>query len=135
MKSAKILIATAWIAGLSALAFAQGTAPAKVAPADAKDHVGETVVVCGKVVENQISKYGITGRGKPVLFYVDQPQASPVFYFVAFGAQPDGPAEVIAAYQGKQVCVTGKINTTPSGPYIMAADRSQVKVDAAPAGK
>jgi hypothetical protein len=52
-----------------------------------------------------------------------------VFYFVAFGAQPGGPQEVVGAYQGKRVCVTGKINETPAGsPFIMAADRAMVQV-------
>jgi hypothetical protein len=135
MTMTRVNILSAAIILLSASAFSQTTppvvAPAHVSPAEAKNHIGENGIVCGKVVENQVSKYGITGRGKPVLFFVDQPQASAVFYFVAFGAQPDGPDEVTAAYQGKSVCVSGKINSTPTGPYIMAADRSQVKVGSA----
>jgi hypothetical protein len=114
---------------LSALAIGQ-SAPPRVTPADAKKHVGETVTVCGKVVDNQVSKYGIGGHGKPVTFDLDEPQPNPVFYFVTFGSQPDGPSEAVAAYQGKHVCVTGKIATAASGPYVMAADRNQIKVDA-----
>src|SRR5271156_137564 len=100
---------------LSALAFAQTAPAARLAPADAKAHVGETATVCGKVVDTKIFKYGIGGRGKPVNFDLDQPEPNPVFYFVAFGKQPDGPDEAVAAYKGKQVCVTGKISTGPSG--------------------
>ena len=120
---------------LSALAFTQTAPPAHIAPTDAKSHVGETATVCGKVVDTKTSKYGIGGHGKPVTFDLDQPEPNPVFYFVAFGTQPDGPAEVIAAYQGKHVCVTGKIATNDSGPYIMAADRNQIKTDAAKTDK
>ncbi len=116
---------------MTGLAFAQSTPPPKVTPADAKNHIGEVTTVCGKVVDNKTSKYGIGGHGKPVTFDLDQPDPNPVFYFVTFGAQSDGPAEAIAAYQGKHVCVTGKIATASSGPYIMAADRTQIKVDAA----
>jgi len=112
------------------LAFAQNVHPPRVTPADAKNHVGEVATVCGKVVDSQVSKYGIGGHGKPVTFDLDQPEPNPVFYFVTFGTQPDGPAEALAAYQGKHVCVTGKITTTETGPYIMAADRSQIKPDA-----
>jgi|SRR5208282_2054051 hypothetical protein len=129
-KLMKILIFAGLLMMLSALTFAQSAPPARVAPVDAKKHVGETATVCGKVVDTKAFKYGIGGRGKPVNFDLDQPEPTPVFYFVAFGKQPDGPEEVIAAYQGKHVCVTGKISTTPSAPYILAADRSQIKVEA-----
>lgn len=128
----KILILLIFTMGFSALIFAQTPpAPAHISPADAKNHVGETATVCGKVVDTKTSKYGIAGHGKPVNFDLDQPEPSPVFSFVTFGAQPEGPAEAIAAYQGKRVCVTGKIATTPTGPYIMAADRSQIKPEPA----
>jgi hypothetical protein len=125
----KSMILAMSMAGLSTFAIGQNAAPARVTPADAKKHVGETVTVCGKVVDNQVSKYGIGGHGKPVTFDLDEPQPNPVFYFVTFGAQPDGPNEAIAAYNGKHVCVTGKIAAAASGPYIMAADRTQIKVD------
>jgi hypothetical protein len=129
----KTLITMTCILALSALAFAQ-TAPAapKVSPADAKKHLGETATVCGKVVDTKVPKYGIAGHGKPVSFDLDQPEPTPIFYFVAFGTPPAGPEEVIAAYKDKQVCVTGKISTLPSGgaPFIMAADRAQIKPDA-----
>lgn len=126
----KTLIVAGFMMIFSALSLAQ-SAPARLAPADANKHVGETATVCGKVVDTKVFKYGIGGRGKPVNFDLDQPEPNPVFYFVAFGKQPDGPDEVIAAYKGKQVCVTGKIAATPSGPYIMAADRTQIKADEA----
>jgi hypothetical protein len=123
----KTLIVMLLTTGLSALAFAQNTAPKGIAAADAKSHVGETLTVCGKVVDIKVSKYGIAGHGKPVNFDLDQPEPNPVFYFVTFGAQPGGPDEAIAAYQGKRVCVTGKINFQAGVPLIMAADRSQIK--------
>ncbi len=113
---------------LATIAFAQNAAPARVNPADAKNHLGEVASVCGKVVDAKVSKYGIGGRGKPVSFDLDQPEPNPVFYFVAFGTQPEGPQEAVSAYQGKLVCVTGKITEASSGPFIMAADRSQIKL-------
>jgi hypothetical protein len=123
----RILIALICAMGLAGLASAQNAAPAKVSPADAKNHVGDTVTVCGKVVDTKISKYGVGGRGKPVLFYIDQPEAEQIFYFVAFGSKDGGPDEVLAAYKGKSVCVTGKVSTANGQPYIMAADRSSIK--------
>jgi hypothetical protein len=129
----KTLIVTIFMTGLLPFALAQSAAPPKISPADAKNHVGETAVVCGKVVDNKVAKYGIAGHGKPVSFDLDQAEPSPVFYFVAFGEKPGGPQEVISAYQGKRVCVTGKINEAATGgPFIMAADRSQVQAQPEP---
>jgi hypothetical protein len=127
----KTLIFVMCMAGLSALAFAQNApaTPPRIAPADAKSHVNETVTVCGKVVDTKVSKYGVAGHGKPVTFDIDQPEPNPVFYFVAFGSETGGTDEVVGAYQAKSVCVTGKINMRPSNPpFILAADRSQIKV-------
>ena len=115
--------------GLLPLVFAQSAPPPRINPADAKNHIGETATVCGKVVDTKVPKYGIAGHGKPVSFDLDRPEPNPVFYFIAFGAQPSDPQEAVAAYNGKRVCVTGKITTVPAGgpPFIMAADRSQIK--------
>lgn len=132
MTNMKLLIVILFVTGLSFAqnsASAPATPPPMVAPADAKSHAGEMATVCGKVVDTKIPKYGLAGRGKPVSFFIDQPQTNTVFYFVAFGTQAGGPQEVVAAYQGKRVCVTGKINMQPTAPpFILAADRSQVKV-------
>src|ERR1035438_5099019 len=118
--------------GLLSLAFAQTAPPPLVNPVDAKNHIGETATVCGKVVDTKVSKYGIAGHGKPVTFDLDQPEPNPVFSFITFGTQPAEPQEAVAAYSDKRVCVTGKITKSPSGgpPLIMAADRSQIKPQA-----
>jgi hypothetical protein len=130
----KILMALICAMGSCALAFAQAAAPAAapahVSPADAKNHVGETATICGKVAESKPNKYGIAGHGKPVLFFLDQPEASAVFYFVAFGTKEGGPDEVTAAYTGKNVCVTGPITISSGRPYIMVQDRTAIKTKA-----
>lgn len=132
MTNMKTLIVMMCMTALAPLAFAQSTTPPRIAASEAKKHAGETVTVCGKVVDTKIPKYGLAGRGKPVTFDLDQPEPKPVFFFVAFGSHEGGPKEAVAAYQGKRVCVTGKIETTaePAVPFIMAADRSQIKPQA-----
>lgn len=118
--------------GLTLTSFAEDAAPVRVSPSDAKNHLGQTATVCGKVVNAQVSKYGIAGHGKPVTFDVDQTEPNRLFYFIAFATPPADPKEVIGAYSGKRVCVTGKITTVPAGgpPFIMAADHNQIKVQA-----
>lgn len=125
------LIGSTCVVGLAALALGADAAPPRVNPADAKNHVGEMATVCGKVVANQVLKYGIAGHGKPVTFDLDEPEPNPVFYFVTFGSEAAGPQEAISAYDGKNVCVTGKINRTSGRAFIMAGDRAQIKVEAA----
>jgi hypothetical protein len=128
MTTIKTLIVTISMAGLSALALAQSSAPPRVSPADAKNHRDETVTVCGKVVDTKVSRYGLAGHGKPVNFDLDQPEPNPVFFFTTFGTAAGGPEEAVAAYNGKNVCVTGKVSTAASLTFIMAADRTQIKV-------
>ena len=113
-----------------ASAFALDVAPARFKAAEAKSHVGEVATVCGKVVDTKVAKYGLVGHGKPVTFDLDQSEPNPVFYFITFGTQDGGPQEALAAYEGKQVCVTGKIDLVPNGatPFIMAGDRSKITV-------
>ncbi len=111
---------------LAVAAYGESAAP-RVNVSDVKNHIGEMGTVCGKVVDAKVAKYGISGRGKPVSFYLEQPESNPVFYFVAFGTQEGGAQEAISAYQGKQVCVSGKITQAATGPFIMAADRAQIK--------
>ena len=154
MTTTKKFIAVMGMTFLSFLAYAQSTAPRtspqdanatpartspqqdanatppRIKPTDAKNHAGETVTVCGNVVDIKVNKYGIAGHGKPVIFDLDQPEPNPVFYFVTFGEKPGGPQEAISAYKGKSVCVTGKIVLLASVPYIMADDRSKIKPQA-----
>ncbi len=137
MTGIRTFIVIICLTGLVSLGFAQSapkTAPRRVSPADAKNHINEMAIVCGKVVDTRIADPGV-GPGKQVYFYLDEPQPNPVFFFVAWGTQAGGPQEAIAAYQGKQVCVTGKINTFNGDTFIMAADRSNIKVQAEKSGK
>jgi hypothetical protein len=128
MRNMRSIIVITCLLALSAFVSAQNTPPPRIAATDAKNHRGEIVTVCGKVVDTKTSKYGIAGHGKPVTFDIDQPEPNPVFFFVTFGSEAGGPEEVISAYQGKHVCVTGKVTVATAAPYIMAADRSQIKV-------
>jgi hypothetical protein len=119
-----------WLAGVACFASAQTSA--RFSAADAKDHIGQQATVCGKVVDTKVPKYGITGRGKPVTFDLDQPESNPVFYFIAFAPEGSAPQETVDEYRGKRVCVTGKIDIVPNGsgaPFIMAADRDQIKTE------
>jgi hypothetical protein len=110
---------------------AQNVPSSRVSPAEAKNHVGEIATVCGKVVETKLNKYGVAGHGIPVMLDLDQPEPNPVFYVVTFGSKESGPDEVIAAYKNKNICATGKITLASGKPYIILADRTNIKVSTA----
>jgi len=111
----------------------------KVAPTDAKNHIGEIANVCGKVVGSSVGMNGLRGHGFPVSLYIDNPEASAIFYFVAFSGESESgrtkePNKVVTAYGGKNVCATGKILKRGSGPpYIIVADNSKIVIQ--PTGK
>jgi hypothetical protein len=131
MTKTKILFAIVGVTALSALSFAQAAKPPRITPAEAMNHQDETVIVCGKVVDTKVSKYGLAGHGKPVNFDLDQPEPNPAFFFTTFGTEKGGPDEAIAAYKDKKVCVTGKVSSAGGKTFIMAADRAtQIKVQA-----
>jgi len=121
----KNLILLACLTGLLPLTFSQTKAPQRITTAEAKEHIGQVVVVCGKVVDSKISKYGISGRGRSIQFDLDQPEPTPVFYFVTFSPQPK---KLDAAYKGKQACVTGKIEKFQEVPFILVTEESQLKI-------
>ena len=135
MKNLKTLLVLIFVVSLLP-AFAQNNKPPLIKPTDAKDHAQETATVCGKVVGSRIAMNGLGGHGFPVNLYIDEPESSAVFYFTAFPGEMESgetvdPKKVVAAYEGKRVCVTGKILKMPTGPaFIIAADKSKIKVEA-----
>ena len=127
------------MAGLTLAAFAQAPAPKhadpaqeapakRVEPAEAKSHLGENAIVCGKVIETRVAKNGLAGYGLPASYYVDAPASNPIFYFIDFVPGPEAADKTRPDYNGKRMCVTGKISTSQQGvPFVMALKHSQVK--------
>lgn len=127
-KSTGLLIPFACILCTLCVSVAQDAQPAHIRPADAKNHVGEVAIVCGKVADFKVNKYGIANRGVPVMLDLDQPEPNPVFFVVTFGSKAGGPDDVKAAYKDKSICATGKITLAGGKPYIMSADGANIKV-------
>jgi hypothetical protein len=96
---------------------------------EAQEHVGETATVCGRVVAARISRYEVGNRGKPITLYLDKPEPDPLFFFMTWGPDPAKLEQTKASYEGKQVCVTGKIMQKMT-PHILATEPSQITVQA-----
>jgi hypothetical protein len=132
MKSMKTILLVVCFAGLLPLALGQTKAPKKITAAEAKEHVGETVMVCGKAVDTHVPRYAIGDRGKPVEVNLDQPQPNQIFYFVTFSEDVHKPELVDAMYKGKQVCVTGEVSMSKVLPFILVSDSAMIKIQADP---
>lgn len=126
----KTIVLVVCLAGFLPIAVGQTKAPKRITAAEAKGHVGETVMVCGTAVDTRISRYAIGDRGKPVQVDLDQPEPNPIFNFVTFAPDTHKPQEVEATYKGKQVCVTGNVSSSNVGPFIMVTEPSQIKIQA-----
>jgi hypothetical protein len=130
MKPMKTIVLLVCLAGFLPIAASQTKAPKRIAAAEAKDHVGEAVMVCGKVVDTKIPRYAIGNNGKPVQVDVDQPEPNPVFYFVTFSTDPHKPELVGTTYMGKQVCVAGTLSAASGAPFIVVKDPAEIKIQA-----
>jgi hypothetical protein len=131
MRQMRNLAVLAFVTGLLSPAFSQSTPTPQVSPAAAETHVGQTATVCGKVVGERISRYGVGDRGRPVTLDLDKPEPKAVFHAVLFSSTGLTAAQLKATYEGKQVCVTGKITKVGAVATILAADPSQFQIQAA----
>ena len=116
------------LVGLVTVSVLQASEPMKITTAEAKTHVGETVNVCGKVVATRISKYKVTGRGRPIILNLDQPEPKPVFLILTWPSDSAKLDQAGKAYQGKQVCVTGKIVNARGVPQIITPEPAKIQI-------
>jgi hypothetical protein len=115
---AGLLVASAALAGWAAAAQAD-----PLTPTDAVKHPGETVTVCGQVVGAKFAAWVRGGTtfldfGKP---YPDTPFTALIF---ASDRAKFGTPEKTA--QGKDFCVTGKIEMYQGKPQIVLKDPKQL---------
>jgi hypothetical protein len=117
-----------WVA-LLLLTGGQNPKAQTMTAAEAQNHIGETAIVCGKVVGTRVSKYGVAGWGRPIILALDKPEPNPAFLIVTWPQNPK-PAhpKPEPAYLGKQVCATGKIVKEQGVPQIITSKPSQVTI-------
>lgn len=77
-----------------------------ITPAEAKNYVGETSTVCGKVAS---ARYAVSSRGQPTFLNLGQPYPNQVFTVVIWGDDRPKFGKPEIEYENKQVCVTGRI--------------------------
>ena len=113
---------------LAAVVNSQTPEEPPIKPSEAKNHLGERAEVCGTVVSTRLSRYGVAGRGRPTYLFFEKPYPDQVFTAVTWAP---GASKVPAPefdFQGKLVCVTGKIVDAAGTPEIITHQSSQIRI-------
>jgi hypothetical protein len=98
----------------------------KLTASEAKEHFGETATVCGAVVS---TRYADSTKGQPTFLNLDKPFPNQVFTIVIWGDNRSKFGKPENDYNGKRVCVTGKITAYAGLPEIVAEDPKQLSID------
>jgi hypothetical protein len=121
MKSPRSLITTCFLFLLFVLFTAAQTN--KITAAEAKDHVGETRTVCGKVVSTH---YATASKGQPTFLNLDEPYPRETFTILIWGSDRAKFGVPETKYKDARVCVTGKITSYREKPEVIATEPSQI---------
>ena len=121
MKSPRSLITACFLFCL--LAFSTAAQTNKITAAEAKDHIGETRTVCGKVVSTH---YASGSKGQPTFLNLDERYPKEVFTILIWGNDCAKFGTPETKYKDAKVCVTGKITSHREKPEIIATEPSQI---------
>jgi endonuclease G len=92
---------------------------------EAKGHIGEQAIVCGKVVS---TLFADTSRGQPTFLDFDQPYPNQIFAVVVWGSDRPKFGDPETVYRGKRICVTGKISAFKGVPEVVAQEPAQIQI-------
>jgi hypothetical protein len=109
---------------LAADAAAENTGAPRIQAEEAALHVGEVAEVCGHVAS---AAHFASVRGRPTFLNFERPYPDQPFTAVIWGSSRsrfEGPPERL--FDGKSICVTGRIETYRGKPQIVVEDPSQI---------
>jgi DNA/RNA endonuclease YhcR with UshA esterase domain len=98
----------------------------KLTAAEAKQHVGETATVCGKVAS---TRYVSSTKGQPTFLNLDKPYPQQIFSIVIWGSARSKFGKPELDFKDKQICVTGKIEEYRGTPEVIANSSDQIHVE------
>jgi DNA/RNA endonuclease YhcR with UshA esterase domain len=107
--------------------FCAHTLPAAGIPAaQAKDHVGQTATVCGKVAG---TRYLQSSDRQPTFLNFDKPYPDHTFTAIIFGDNRAKFGKPEQDYWQKNLCVTGEIKNYNGKPQIEVSDPKQIRLE------
>ncbi|MFZ0929140.1 MAG: hypothetical protein WAN11_11100 [Syntrophobacteraceae bacterium] len=122
MKRFKPLLIITLLAGLVSIAHAQET----ISSQDAAKFIGQQKTVCGTVGSTHFAP---KREGQPTFIDFEKPYPNQVFTALIWGSDRGKfktPPEML--YSGKEICVTGMIESYEDRTAIIVKDPSQLKV-------
>jgi hypothetical protein len=93
--------------------------------AEAKNHVGETATVCGRVASAHFAE---KTKGLPTFLNLDKPYPNQTFTILIWGADRPKFGNPESTYRDKNVCITGKITSHRGVPEIVASKPSDIRI-------
>src|SRR5262249_28611718 len=111
------------LVSLIAMLWASSAPAANLSSGDASSHVGEIATVCGVVAS---TKYSTRSQSQPTFLDLDKPYPEEPFTVVIFGIDRAKFGQPEVTFQGKRVCVTGKIELYKGKPEVIVHDPSQI---------
>lgn len=109
------------ILGLAMPVFASHT----LTVAEARNHIGETETVCGKVASTH---YAARTRSRPTFINLDKSYPHQVFTIVIWGSNRAKFGRPETEYLKKDICVTGRIREYRGVPEVVVSNPIQIRV-------
>src|SRR5215471_9668835 len=97
----------------------------KITASEAKNHIGQTVSVCGQVVSTH---YAARTKGNPTFLNLDEPYPNQIFTILIWGSDRPKFGDPENTYANKKVCVTGIIKDYRGVPEVVAEQPSQIEI-------
>lgn len=98
---------------------------AHLTAAEAKNHVGETATVCGRVASIHFAE---KAKGLPTFMNLDMPYPHQIFTIVIWGTDRLKFGSPERTYRDKNVCVSGKITSRHEIPEIVINTPGQIQI-------
>jgi micrococcal nuclease len=93
--------------------------------AEAKNHVGETATVYGRVASAHFAE---KSKGQPTFLNLDKPYPNAIFTILIWGTDRQKFGKAEETYRDKNVCVSGKITSHRDTPEIVITTPGQIRI-------
>jgi len=94
-----------------------------ITPADAKNHIGRRMTVCGVVAS---ASYDARSRGRPTFLSLDEPYPRRIFMAVIWGEDREKFGRPEITLKEKRVCVSAVIEEYQGVPQIVLRKAAQL---------
>lgn len=126
LRSAPLSAVVAVCVLLASFCGSEAGEPPRVPAAQAAHHVGEVAQVCGHVAS---AAYFASVKGGPTFLNLERPYPDQPFTVVIWGSNRsrfEAPPERL--FDGKSICVTGRIETYRGKPQIVIEESDQIVI-------